>query len=258
MYVTSCLHPPGGATALTAVTGSTTVHDLGYAFLVTPIALNVGVMLFFALLINNLLPNRHYPNTLKTFREDKDKSSRDAQVQAALSVSQEDIRFALKEMDEFVDVSDEDLGHIFNLSAMHSRQKRMGEKLVKDIMTQDMITVEHDDDIETVWTLMAKHKIRSIPVVDKQNRIEGIITLADFQGQIGGLAAAATDKPEYAGHVMQKNVVTVQPEQHILELVPIFYEKGIHHLPVVDRENHLLGMTTTGDLLIALYAGMQT
>ena len=274
MYVTGCLHPPGGATALSAVVGSSTVHELGYAYLVTPVALNVVVMLSFALLINNLLPNRYYPNTLKAYRDAKNKPLGDDKVQAALSISREDIKYALQEMGEFIDVSDDDLSRIFNLSATHSRRKRMGEVLVEDIMTRDVVKAEYGDNVEDLWMLMAKHKIRSIPIVDKLNRVEGIITIADFLNQVKApteeplkerlenflkaSTSTETNKPEYAGHIMQKNVVTVHPDQHILDLFPIFYEKGIHHLPVVDDENHLLGITTPKNLLIALHADLGT
>ena len=69
MYITSCLHPPGAATALSAVVSGSTVLDMGYEFMLFPVAINVFVMLGFALVINNLLPNRYYPNTLKAYRD---------------------------------------------------------------------------------------------------------------------------------------------------------------------------------------------
>jgi len=71
MALTSCMHPPGAATALSAVVGGSTVLEMGYGFMLFPVALNIFVMLIFALLINNLLPGRYYPNTLKTYRENK-------------------------------------------------------------------------------------------------------------------------------------------------------------------------------------------
>ncbi|HFC91606.1 MAG TPA: HPP family protein [Leucothrix mucor] len=274
MYVTSCLHPPGGATALSAVVGSSAVHDLGYAYLVTPVALNVFVMLVFALFINNLLPGRYYPNTLKAYREEKNKSLGDDKIQASLSISRENIKYALKEMGEFVDISNDNLGRIFNLSAAHARRQRMGEVLIGDIMTRSVVKAEYGDNVEDLWMLMAKHKIRSIPIVDKHNRIQGIITISDFLNQVKTPTieplkirfenflkrskSTETDKPEYAGHLMNKEVITVHPDQHILDLFPIFYEKGIHHLPVVDNDNKLLGMTTPKNLLIALHADLRS
>ncbi len=57
---------------------------------------------------------------------------------------------------------------------------------------------------------------------------------------------------------MQRAVIAVQSDQHILDLFPVFYEKGVHHLPVVDADNHLLGMVTPKNLLLALHTDLKT
>ncbi|MBL3527849.1 MAG: HPP family protein [gamma proteobacterium endosymbiont of Lamellibrachia anaximandri] len=63
MHFTRTTHPPGGATALIAVIGNAEVHNIGYQFVVSPIAVGAFVMLFIALVVNNLSknPKRHYP-----------------------------------------------------------------------------------------------------------------------------------------------------------------------------------------------------
>ena len=61
MHLTKTLHPPGGATALIAVIGGDAVHNLGYLYVLIPVGLGAGVMLIIALLVNNLAPNRRYP-----------------------------------------------------------------------------------------------------------------------------------------------------------------------------------------------------
>ncbi len=63
MHLTRTLHPPGGATALIAVIGSSEIHALGYIFVLSPVALGAVVILLVALVINNLSsnPKRHYP-----------------------------------------------------------------------------------------------------------------------------------------------------------------------------------------------------
>ena len=274
MYITSCLHPPGAATALSAVVSGTTVLDMGYEFMLFPVALNILVMLGFALLINNLLPNRYYPNTLKAYLDRNKPETIDAKEQAALSVSHEDIKYALKEINAYIDVSDENLNLIFNISATHARRKRMGEIYVKDIMQSDVITAEYGDSLESIWMLMAKHKIRSVPITDKLNRLEGIITIADFLNQVKAPTADPlkqrlenflqrtdglnTNKPEYAGHLMQTDLISIHPDQHILDLFPIFYSKGIHHLPVADSEKQLVGIITPRNLMLALHTDLQT
>jgi CBS domain-containing membrane protein len=63
MHITRTLHPPGGATALIAVIGSSQIHELGYMYVITPIATGAFILLIIALVVNNMSnnPNRHYP-----------------------------------------------------------------------------------------------------------------------------------------------------------------------------------------------------
>lgn len=63
MHLSKTLHPPGGATALIAVIGSSQVHELGYMYVLSPIASGILVMLLVALVVNNISanPRRHYP-----------------------------------------------------------------------------------------------------------------------------------------------------------------------------------------------------
>jgi CBS-domain-containing membrane protein len=61
MHITKTLHPPGGATALIAVIGGESVHNLGYLYVAMPAALGAGVMLLVALIVNNMPKSRKYP-----------------------------------------------------------------------------------------------------------------------------------------------------------------------------------------------------
>ncbi len=61
MHLTKTLHPPGGATALIAVIGGETVHNLGYLYALIPAASGAGVMLVIALIVNNISKTRKYP-----------------------------------------------------------------------------------------------------------------------------------------------------------------------------------------------------
>lgn len=68
MNYLNCLHPPGGATALSAVVGSETIHQLGYWFVLTPVLLNVVIILFIAVVFNYPLSWRRYPLSIKPQR----------------------------------------------------------------------------------------------------------------------------------------------------------------------------------------------
>ncbi len=61
MLATKTLHPPGGATALIAVIGGEKVHTLGFLYAVVPAAAGAAILLIVALLFNNILKNRRYP-----------------------------------------------------------------------------------------------------------------------------------------------------------------------------------------------------
>jgi CBS domain-containing membrane protein len=51
MILFKCVHPPGGAAALTAVVGGPAVTDQGYWFLLVPVAINVALMLLVVQLV---------------------------------------------------------------------------------------------------------------------------------------------------------------------------------------------------------------
>jgi magnesium transporter len=54
------------------------------------------------------------------------------------------------------------------------------EKMVRDIMKTDVLTVSEDMDQEAVAKLLAEHDLISIPVVDAERRMKGVITVDDI------------------------------------------------------------------------------
>ncbi|ATL75914.1 HPP family protein [Chryseobacterium piperi] len=62
MQYTKTLHPPGGATALIAVTSSGKIPELGYWYALSPVLSGCVILLLVALFFNNITPNRSYPN----------------------------------------------------------------------------------------------------------------------------------------------------------------------------------------------------
>lgn len=65
MQVTKTLHPPGGATALIAVTGSAEIKNLGFWYVLSPVLSGVLILFAVAMIFNNMTSNRHYPNHKK-------------------------------------------------------------------------------------------------------------------------------------------------------------------------------------------------
>ncbi|ASK29549.1 HPP family protein [Chryseobacterium sp. T16E-39] len=61
MQYTKTLHPPGGATALIAVTSSGKIPELGYWYVLSPVLSGCLILFLVALFFNNITPNRSYP-----------------------------------------------------------------------------------------------------------------------------------------------------------------------------------------------------
>lgn len=118
MYYLRCLHPPGGATALVAVIGGESVHQLGYTFLLTPVLANVAVLLGIAILINLPFRWRRYPAVLTRLNP---KAEREAREEEAV-IAHSDLVYALSQLDSFIDVSEQDLIRIYTLAVHHSSQ----------------------------------------------------------------------------------------------------------------------------------------
>jgi len=120
MYYLRCLHPPGGATALTAVIGGEAVHQLGYHFVLMPVAANAAVILLCAIAVNYPFKWRRYP--VGWWRE---KKPAPAQADASDGLSHDDLAYALHELGSFIDVTEEDLHRIFSLASAHAALPHM-------------------------------------------------------------------------------------------------------------------------------------
>jgi CBS domain-containing membrane protein len=61
MQYTKTLHPPGGATALIAVSSTGKIPELGYGYVWSPVLTGCIILLIVALVFNNMTSNRKYP-----------------------------------------------------------------------------------------------------------------------------------------------------------------------------------------------------
>ncbi len=114
MHMSHCLHPPGGATALIMVLAAEQFHQHGWAWAAGTVLANTTLSLLLALVINNLIPGRHYPMR---------SVAKPALNQAAHrpgELGQADIEWALTRMDGVIDVSEEDLLNIYRLASGHA------------------------------------------------------------------------------------------------------------------------------------------
>ena len=103
MHIFKCIHPPGGATALTAVLGGSGVRDLGYDFVLMPVLVNAVVMVGVAILFNSLFDWRRYPAALNR------PAPADPRLQPGSQPTHAEIVRSMQKLDSFVDITEDDL-----------------------------------------------------------------------------------------------------------------------------------------------------
>jgi len=139
----------------------------------------------------------------------------------------------------------------------------------KDVMTEEVITVQQNTTIEEVARLLIQHKISGCPVVNDEGTLKGIVTENDLISKnkrlhiptivrlFDAFIPLGTSKLETeikrmtastVGEICTRNVITVEEETPIEDIATIMTEKKIHLLPVV-KQGKLIGIIGKKDLI---------
>ena len=129
--------------------------------------------------------------------------------------------------------------------------------IVASVMTRNPIFVSPDMSITEAKALMIKEKIGKLPVLDKNNKLIGIITKKDLV-KAGPSAATTLDMYEIGyllsklkvEKVMEKKVITVQQTEVVEEAARIMADNAIGCLPIM-KDDLLVGIITDTDLFRA-------
>lgn len=119
MHYLRCIHPPGGATALTVIVGGENIYALGYQYVITPVLLNVLVILLTAILVNYFFSWRRYPIGLMNLPKPDSMTTPERPGEHPI-LSHNDLRYALTQINSFIDVTEDDLAKIYALAIQHS------------------------------------------------------------------------------------------------------------------------------------------
>lgn len=117
--------------------------------------------------------------------------------------------------------------------------------LVKERMSQRLITIHPEASLAEARVLLEQHRIRHLPVVEA-GRLVGILTDRDIR------SAASTSSLERvkAAEAMTRNVIPVDPETRVQEAAKLMLTHRIGAVPVL-RGGQVVGILTTTDLLKA-------
>ena len=117
--------------------------------------------------------------------------------------------------------------------------------LVKDFMTLHPQTVTPEDNAQDISEMMKALNYRQCPVVE-EGKLVGIVTETD-------LANALSDKNDIKiKDVMVADPITIMEDAPIESASDIIRTKNFNSLPVVSKNNDLLGIITVTDILDAI------
>jgi len=143
-----------------------------------------------------------------------------------------------------------------------------------DVMTTNVITVEPDTSVQQLATLLSERGISGVPVVDRDNRLLGVVTEGDLLHRaetgterriqrrrsrwldtIGADQEAARDYVKAHGRIvreiMTREVISVSDTTELADIATLLETKRIKRVPVL-RDGKLVGIVSRANLVRAL------
>jgi sulfide:quinone oxidoreductase len=151
----------------------------------------------------------------------------------------------------------------------HPKIQQSQKVKVGGIMTRNVITVPEGTALNAAATLMAQHNISSLPVIDQNNKLTGVLTEADFLSSLNIRDDSAIKnmfnmilhrkRPARHGGTTVDSLMTTPPitirEDDVLQVAIRLMDKNrIKRLIVTDDDNHVIGILSRPDL-IGLFTG---
>ncbi|NEP23416.1 CBS domain-containing protein [Moorena sp. SIO3I6] len=149
-------------------------------------------------------------------------------------------------------------------------------KTVAEVMTRDPIVVQPQTPIKEVIKIIAEQSISGLPVVNEAGKLVGVISEADLLWQETGVeppvyimfldSVIYLENParydqelhkalgQTAGEVMTGHPMSIKPDKPLRKAAKLMQEKSIHHLPVTDEAEQVIGILTSGDIVRAMAA----
>lgn len=127
MHLLNCIHPPGGATALAAVIGGSSISTLGFEYMLTPVLLNTVVIFITAVVFNSFFPWRRYPTSMMRFTDTPTVKEK----KPSRYIDKEHIERALADIDLVIDLSVDDLQQLFALTLEHVETPQFSPQQIK-------------------------------------------------------------------------------------------------------------------------------
>lgn len=240
MSALGCLHPPGGAVALSAALAGSAAGLHAYAEALAPVALcSVFLAVFAAIIVP--ISGRSYPHRVAVSRNVH--ATADPPPGQRVGFTAADLDAALAHYGELLDVSREDLDALFQQVELQAHRRIHSQIRCEDVMSRDVIAVDLRQSAESALAFLQSHELRTAPVIDEHRRVVGLVRRAE-------LTAA---RRRMVRDVLDPFVHKVMPSTAIEALLPLLSSGATHEAMVVDKDRVLVGVITQTDLLAVLY-----
>jgi CBS domain-containing protein len=115
---------------------------------------------------------------------------------------------------------------------------------VQDIMTTNVVTVTPKATLRDAASLILRHGISGLPVVDDQDQLVGVLSEWDLLEVL----ESPEIESDLVGDYMTPNPVCVNEETSLVDVVDLFQTRRVRRLPVT-RDMFLVGVVSRHDLI---------
>ena len=237
MSLARCLHPPGGAVALSAVLGGAAGSAQPFMFALYPVGLN-SLLLILAGLAFHRMSGHSYPHRAKL--SETTHGTQDSAPLSRSGVRPNDIDAALESFGDTLDVNRDDLLQLFELAGLSAAKRRVGHLTCNDIMSRDVITIAGYAPVEDARVLLRARRLRALPVENASGQLIGVITWLELDRH--GVLASDIMEPAETAHVNAPAATL---------LAPLANGHG-HEVMIVDDDMRLQGIVTQTDIVACL------
>jgi CBS domain-containing protein len=117
---------------------------------------------------------------------------------------------------------------------------------IKDIMTRDVEVIHPDSGIQEAASKMKTLNVGSLPVCDNR-RLLGVLTDRDIAIRA---VASGRDPSTKVSETMTPELIYCFEDENVKEAAKLMERHQIRRLPILDREKHLVGIVSLGDLAV--------
>ena len=129
--------------------------------------------------------------------------------------------------------------------------------MIRELMTGGLITVRPETSVLQARDLLAKERIRHLPVTGPGRMLTGIVTDRDIRLNLPSRATSLSAQEIThllsrltVGEIMTRSVVTIGPDRLAWEGAQLMLDHKVGALPVLD-DGHLIGIITETDIVRA-------